>query len=155
MQCLLAVAALACGLVQPSSVLAVGRERAQPPGLSPRQAAATLRLGARGSAILALQRNLTRLTYLPYVGVDGVFGVQTWHAVVAFQGWSGLARDGIAGPLTLGALTRARTPTPWSRATGFEIHVREQVRLLVRVPDSEARTVWQFGALGMRVWTGR
>jgi hypothetical protein len=58
--------------------------------------------------------------------------MQTWHAVVAFQGWSGMARDSIAGPLTLGALARARTPTPWSRATGFEIHVSQQVLLLVR-----------------------
>ena len=120
-------------------------------------------------------------------------------------------------------LSHARAPAPWSRATGFEIHVPQQVLLLVRagrvqravhvstgaggrtplgqfhvyhrerlswsvpfhvwmplaqyfsggyamhqfasvpaypashgcvrVPDVEARTVWQFGAVGMRVWT--
>jgi peptidoglycan hydrolase-like protein with peptidoglycan-binding domain len=182
-----------------------------------------LRLGSRGPAVRALQDSLARLTYLPYTGVDGIFGVQTWHAVVAFQGWSGLSRDGIVGSRTRGALSHARVPTPWSRAAGFEIHVQQQLLLAVRggrvqrsihvstgaggrtplghfhvyrrdpmswsvpfgvwmpraqyfdrgyaihqfasvpaypashgcvrVPDAEARTVWQFGAIGMRLWT--
>jgi hypothetical protein len=132
MQCLFALAALACALVQPPIVLAAGDEQAQPATLATHQAAAQLRLGARGSAVRGIQRSLARLTYLPDAGVDGVFGMQTWHAVVAFQGWSGPARDGIAGPLTLRALTRARTPTPWSRAAGLEIHIPQQVLLLVR-----------------------
>lgn len=184
-----------------------------------------LRLGARGPQVRSLQSTLARLTYLPYSGVDGVFGMQTWHAVVAFQGWSWLARDGIVGPSTRNALGRARRPTPWSRAAGFEIHISQQVLLLVRagqvqraihvssgargttplghfriyrreamswsvpfhvwmplaqyfyggyamhefanvpaypashgcvrVPRADARMVWQFGAVGMRVWTRR
>ncbi len=96
-----------------------------------RQAAAMLHLGSRGPAVRTLQATLTRLTYLPAGSADGVFGMRTWHAVVAFQGWSGLGRDGIVGPRTQRALSRARRPTPWSTATGFEIHIREQVLLLV------------------------
>ncbi|MGO9909233.1 MAG: L,D-transpeptidase family protein [Solirubrobacteraceae bacterium] len=52
-------------------------------------------------------------------------------AVVAFQGWSGLVRDGIIGPKTRTALAHARIPTPWSTATGFEVHIPQQVLLIV------------------------
>lgn len=90
-----------------------------------------LRLGSRGPAVRALQGSLARLTYLPAGAVDGVFGIRTWHAVVAFQGWSRLARDGIAGPRTERALTRARRPRPWSTTAGFEVHILQQVLLLV------------------------
>ncbi|MGZ4250054.1 MAG: L,D-transpeptidase family protein, partial [Solirubrobacteraceae bacterium] len=95
-------------------------------------AAATLHLGSRGADVQALQSSLARLSYLSNGGVDGAFGIQTWHAVVAFQGWSALSRDGVVGPRTCAALARARRPTPWSTSTGFEIHVGQQVLLLVR-----------------------
>jgi hypothetical protein len=220
---LLAAGAFILGGPSPSNALAISHERTQYIAPSAQSAATMLRLGSRGAAIRELQANLARLTYLPYSDVDGVFGTQTWHAVVAFQGWSGLSRDGIVGPRTRGALSHARAPAPWSRATGFEIHLPQQVLLLVRggrvqrsihvstgaggrtpfghfrvyrrelmswsvpfhvwmplaqyfsggyamhqfasvpaypashgcvrVPDVEARAVWQFGAIGMRVWT--
>lgn len=183
-----------------------------------------LQPGSSGPAVRALQRALARLTYLPASAVDGVFDMRTWHAVVAFQGWSGIVRDGIVGPQTRAALTDARPPTPWSTADGIEVHIPQQVLLLVRggrvvraihvstgmpgwptpvghftiltrdveawsipfhvwmplaqffdsgyaihefpdvpdypashgcvrVPSEEAQTVWQFGRIGMRVWT--
>lgn len=188
------------------------------------QAASRLQIGSRGPAVLTLQHELERLTYLPVGTADGVFGVRTWHAVVAFQGWSGIARDGIVGPRTRAALADARPPVPWSRAEGMEVHIAQQVLLLVRggrvrraihvstgrpgwptpvghfriierdtlswsapfatwmplaqyfypgfaiheypevpeypashgcvrVPEVEAPTVWDFGHVGMRVWT--
>jgi lipoprotein-anchoring transpeptidase ErfK/SrfK len=128
--CLL-VGALSLGAVRPPDSVAAGHATS---GAVPtaRQAASMLRLGSQGAAVRALQRNLARLTYLPARDVDGVFGTQTWHAVVALQGWSGLTRDGIAGPRTERALSTARPPTPWSRATGFEVHVSQQALLLVR-----------------------
>src|SRR5579862_5008204 len=91
--------------------------------------AASLSLGARGAAVRALQATLARLTYLPPSAVDGVFDLRTWHAVVAFQGWQGLVRDGVDGPRTRAALTHARSPVPWSTATGLEIHIPQQVLL--------------------------
>ena len=189
-----------------------------------RQAAGTLSLGAHGPAVRTLQSALARLSYLPTDSVDGVYGERTWHAVVAFQGWSGLDRDGVAGPLTRRALAHARRPVPWSTATGFEVHIAQQVLLLVRggrvqraihvstgrpgwptpvghftilerdpmswsapfqvwmplaqyfydgfalhefsevpaypashgcirVPSVEAQAAWQFGSVGMRLWT--
>ncbi|MGZ4198281.1 MAG: peptidoglycan-binding domain-containing protein [Solirubrobacteraceae bacterium] len=51
-----------------------------------RRAPPMLRLGSHGPAVRALQSTLARLTYLPRSAVDGSFGTQTWHAVVAFQG---------------------------------------------------------------------
>jgi len=90
-----------------------------------------LRLGERGPAVRTLQTALARLAYLPSSGVDGVFGSRTWHAVVAFQGWSGLPRDGVAGPRFRAALARAHRPLPWSTSEGIEIHIAQQVLLLV------------------------
>ncbi len=102
-------------------------------GSPPHAAAATsmLRLGDRGPAVRALQSSLARLTYLPASGVDGAFGTQTWHAVVALKGWSGIGRGGIGGPQTQRALARARVPARWSTTTGIEIHTGQQVLLLV------------------------
>lgn len=196
---------------------------ASPPARAAR-AASTLQLGSHGAAVRALQDELERLTYLPAGAADGRFGIRTWHAVVAFQGWSGLVRDGVVGPRTRSALAHAHRPTPWSRAEGMEVHIAQQVLLLVRggrvwraihvstgrpgwptpeghfevierdvlswsapfeawmplaqyfypgfaihefpevpdypfshgcvrVPEVEAATVWDFGRIGMRVWT--
>ena len=93
----------------------------------------TLRLGSRGKAVRELQRRLARAKYLPWgSAIDGVFGLQTWNAVVAFQGWNGLSRDGTVGPATRAALSHAQRPKAWSGTTGFEIHISKQVVLLVR-----------------------
>jgi Putative peptidoglycan binding domain/L,D-transpeptidase catalytic domain len=126
----LLLATLAAGPLVPAA-----RAQTVRPGVaasSGRRAASTLSLGSHGSAVRTLQSTLARLTYLPSTGIDGVFGVQTWHAVVAFQGWSGLVRDGVVGPRTRQALDHAHRPVPWSTATGFEVHVAQQVLLLVR-----------------------
>lgn len=129
--CLLCCGGFALGLAYPPASIAV--DRATPSvGLGARHATPMLRLGSRGPEVRALQSSLARLTYLPSGGIDGVFGMQTWHAVVALQGWSSLPRDGIVGPRTLSVLAHARVPTPWSRAAGFEIHIAQQVLLLVR-----------------------
>lgn len=126
---LVAGAVLTLGLLAPAEASALAHPRSAPPSAT--QAAPLLRLGSRGPAVRSLQATLTRLTYLPRGGVDGVFGIQTWHAVVAFQGWHHLTRDGIVGERTRGALSRARPPSPWSPASGFEIHIAQQVLLVV------------------------
>jgi lipoprotein-anchoring transpeptidase ErfK/SrfK len=64
--------------------------------------------------------------------VNGLFGERTWHAVVAFQGWEGLPRDGVVGARTWVELGRARVPLPWGGlARGVEIDRSRQVLLLV------------------------
>jgi Putative peptidoglycan binding domain len=67
-----------------------------------------LHWGSKGLAVRRLQACLIALRYLPRGSVNGMFGDRTWHAVVAFQGWEGLQRDGIVGPKTNAALPRAR-----------------------------------------------
>ncbi len=93
----------------------------------------TMRLGSSGQAVRELQKRLAWALYLPWgSAIDGHFGWQTWHAVVAFQGWNHLNRDGVVGPATRAALSHAQRPQAWSGTTGFEIHLTQQVVLLIR-----------------------
>ena len=66
----------------------------------------SLQLGATGSAVSALQENLSALGY--YNGdVTGHYGTLTKAAVLAFQKAKGLTADGIAGTRTLLAIDYA------------------------------------------------
>ena len=104
---------------------------------SPAPAQATvqpvLRLGSRGAAVIQLQRRLIALRY--DVGpVDGVFGSQTFHGVVAFQKVNGLSRDGIVGPRTWAALAHPVVPRPrrWLSTSSVEVNLTRQVVYLAR-----------------------
>jgi peptidoglycan hydrolase-like protein with peptidoglycan-binding domain len=84
--------------------------------------------------VLALQRRLRGLGY--WLGeADGVYGDATTQAVMEFQGWERLSRDGIAGPLTMRALEHASRPTSSGVGDGIEIDKERQVLLLVRGGD--------------------
>ena len=67
---------------------------------------ASLQLGATGSAVSALQENLSILGYY-YGDVTGHYGTLTKAAVLAFQKAKGLTADGIAGTRTLSAIDYA------------------------------------------------
>ena len=56
----------------------------------------TVRRGSRGVYVCVLQDSLMALGYNTG-GLDGVFGPQTYRAVVAYQRSVGLAADGIIG----------------------------------------------------------
>src|SRR5262245_22860493 len=96
------------GVVIPPGAALAGQIATRPgaavAGLSPPAALTaavqpTLRLGSRGASVTYLQRRLAALHY--DIGtVDGVFGSNTYHAVVAFQKVNGLSRDGVVGPTT-------------------------------------------------------
>ena len=75
----------------------VGVIRPTIPAQDPRTNRATLRRGARGEAVRALQTKLD-------LGVDGIFGAMTEAAVRAFQRSHGLVPDGIVGPKTWAVL---------------------------------------------------
>lgn len=115
---------------------AAGQTRAVAAESLPARAAtaapAPVHLGSRGPRVRALQRRLSELTYLPAGAVDGVFGLRTWHAVVAFQGWQRLSRDGVVNSRTQAALSSASPPRPWVKlARGLELDTRRQVLLVV------------------------
>jgi len=81
-----------------------------------------------------LQQQLADLGYLPSTAVDGLYGYQTNQAVIAFQAWEGLARDGVAGPQTKGALAKAKRPEPFADGPSKRIEVERAlgVALLIR-----------------------
>ncbi|MEN6462912.1 MAG: peptidoglycan-binding protein [Syntrophomonas sp.] len=65
-----------------------------------------LKLGSTGAAVSQLQKDLTSLGFNTY-GVDGIFGSNTYNAVVSFQKAKGLSTDGIVGTNTRTALKAA------------------------------------------------
>jgi len=89
--------------------------------------------GAESPETRALQQRLADLGFLPPGAVDGRAGPQTRSAVVAFQKWSGIARDGVAGLATRNALASAQRPAPISSGTGprVEVLLDRQVALYI------------------------
>lgn len=78
-----------------------------------------LKVGSTGEAVNQLQKNLTNLGYNTY-GIDGIFGTNTYNAVVSFQKAKGLSTDGIVGINTRTALNTAllnNSTTPSSIGT--------------------------------------
>jgi peptidoglycan hydrolase-like protein with peptidoglycan-binding domain len=89
--------------------------------------------------VLALQERLASLGFW-LGGQDGVFGASTEHAVVAFQKYAGLDRDGVVGPRTRDALRSAERPTPRSQE-GRVIEVDLTRQLLLVAVDGRVTQV--------------
>ncbi len=89
-------------------------------------------LGSRGPHVQWLEQRLTDLTYRPGP-VDGVFDYRTHQAVVAFQKWEGLSRDGVIGSETWARLMMAARPNANVAGSGvwIEVHLAKQVFLYV------------------------
>lgn len=107
----------------------------------PARAQPILRLGARGQSVAALQRRLATLHY-DLGPVDGVFGPQTLHAVVAFQKVNGLARTGVVNAtvwakLAHPVLARLRYVRSGS---GLEVDLTRQV--LLRASGGALATIY-------------
>jgi L,D-transpeptidase catalytic domain/Putative peptidoglycan binding domain len=106
----------------------------------PTPALASLSIGSAGPGVHQLQKKLIKLRYL---GLTGVYGARTSQAVMAFQGWVGLTRDGVAGPTTLRRLHKAdHRPIPWSRVyKHVEVHKARQVALLIGKGGKTVRAI--------------
>ena len=88
--------------------------------------------GTKARAVAA-QTRLAELGYLPREAVSGAMDERAQQAVLAFQGWEGLERDGVAGPATLVRLAKAARPRPLpGSGARIEVHLDSQVVLLVR-----------------------
>ncbi len=87
--------------------------------------------GDTGEQVLALQQRLYDLGYfLP--AVNGTYDSGTSHAVMAFQKRSGLARDGVAGPATVAALSGAAKVAPTQGLDAhLEVSLDQQVLVVV------------------------
>ena len=113
-----------------------------PPGATTATAVATaaatqpvLRLGSHGSAVKTLQQRLIALHYFDVSTADGVFGQNTYHAVVAFQKVQGLTRDGVVGPATWAKLAKPYVPAP-----RYRVPCLRRTAPRRRCPSGSART---------------
>jgi putative chitinase len=85
-----------------------------------------LKLNDSGANVTALQQALGKAGFNPGVA-DGMFGLGTQAAVLAFQRSEGLAADGIVGPSTATALGLADIPTVPSAVDGVTVQVVSQL----------------------------
>lgn len=98
--------------------------------------------GERSPNTRQLQERLADLQYLPRSAVDGVEGYRTQQAVIAFQSWEGLARDGVVGPATTAALAKAKSPKPQAGGPSRRIEVdRERGVALLIAHDRVKRAI--------------
>ncbi len=88
--------------------------------------------GSRGPHVSWLEQRLSALSYRPGP-VDGVFDERTRQAVIAFQKWEGLSRDGAVGAQTWVRLASAARPVASQSDTGvwIEVSLAKQVFLYV------------------------
>lgn len=89
--------------------------------------------GAKSLNTRQIQSRLADLQYLPRSAVDGADGYRTQQAVIAFQAWNGLDRDGVVGPATTAALAQAQEPKPSAQGPSrrIEVYRDKGVALLV------------------------
>ena len=87
-----------------------------------------VRPGDRGDLVRTVQEALSSLGYS--LSVDGIFGTETRSQLEAFQRDHSLYPDGIAGPATLGALSRE-----YLRANPPETHTVEPGETLSGIAD--------------------
>jgi len=90
----------------------------------------SLALGARGPSVLALERRLAALHYA-LRGVDGVYGQDTYEAVLAFQKVNGLPRTGHVEDWLWRRLARARIPRAQRGGDYIEVDKTRQVLFVV------------------------
>ena len=113
--------------------------------------------GRASAGVRAVQERLAQLRYLPKGAVDGIDGYRTRQAVMAFQAWEGLERDGIAGPLTKAALADAKRPRPRGDGPGrrMEVYRDRGVTLLVKHDRTKRAIHTSSGAPGYTTPAGR
>ena len=99
-----------------------------------------LRVGSRGSQVLALQNRLAALGYW-LGGVDGQFGDLTRQAVVAIQKVAGLSRDGICGPLTWSRVDAGSRPHARS-TTGHVVEIGKTTQTLLIVDSGVVKRIY-------------
>jgi hypothetical protein len=91
----------------------------------------SLALGSRGSSVLALERRLAELRFA-LRGIDGVYGYDTFEAVLAFQKVHGLPRTGKVEPWLWRRLAAAGVPRAQRAGDYIEVDKTRQVLFVVR-----------------------
>jgi glycine betaine/choline ABC-type transport system substrate-binding protein/lipoprotein-anchoring transpeptidase ErfK/SrfK len=86
--------------------------------------------------ITEVQRKLISFKYLPAGAANGKNDYRTQQAVMAFQAWHGLQRDGLVGPATRTAIETAAVPKP-TVASGRRIEVYRQKGVVLLIDDGK------------------
>lgn len=94
--------------------------------------ATTISLSDSGPVVKEIQQMLIDLGYVltdkpndKTKGVDGIFGIKTWRAIVDFQRKNDLEPDGIVGELTMEALEKATSKAGYTvKVTATLLNVR-------------------------------
>lgn len=103
-----------------------------------REALAAVYWGSRGAQVRQVQQKLKQWGY--YDGaVDGIFGQETYDAVVFFQRKNGLTADGVAGERTLAAMGLSGGGAVSASSSGVSSSYSGDVELLARLIHGEAR----------------
>ncbi len=95
--------------------------------------------GSPSAGTTEVQKRLVKLNYLPPGAVDGLNGYRTQQAVIAFQSWEGLTRDGIVGPADQAALADARKPRPGKSGPARRIEVYRSKGVALMVEDGKTK----------------
>jgi peptidoglycan hydrolase-like protein with peptidoglycan-binding domain len=94
----------------------------------------TLSQGSSGPEVLWIEQRLSDLSYRPGP-IDGVYDKRTYQAVMAFQKWEGLARDGVVGVNVWSRVLAAGRPTPSRSGSGTWLEVNKARQVLLWVQD--------------------
>lgn len=97
-----------------------------------------------------IQLALADLGFMAHAGVTGVVDGRTGVAVLAFEKWAGLPRDGTLDPEVTSRLLRATRPLPTLRASGrrIEVQLGRQLALLIENDRVERVVHISTGAWG-------
>lgn len=93
-----------------------------------------LSVGSQGAEVLWLEQRLADLTYRPGP-IDGVFDKKTYQAVMAFQKWERLSRDGVVGTQVWQRLLTASPPHSAKSGVGTWIEVDKSRQVLLYVVE--------------------
>jgi len=112
------------------------------PSVAAAKPRSVLSSGMCGGDVFALQVRLYNRSYLPMGYHPGCYDYRTSQAVMAFQGWVGFTRTGVADSLTQRRLVLSATPKPWSIAyRHVEVHKGKQIMILVTKNRTVYRTI--------------
>jgi peptidoglycan hydrolase-like protein with peptidoglycan-binding domain len=106
--------------------------------------------------VAEVQRALASLTFLPGRAVTGRLDYRTSQALLAFEGWLGLPRDGAAGLRVRERLVRTTVPSPRNAGGGRWIEVDRARGVLLLVDGGRViRAIHVSPGVGGRTPTGR
>jgi len=106
--------------------------------MTAQDAAAAVYWGSRGEQVRQVQQKLKGWGYFDGEA-DGIFGKETYDAVVRFQKKNGLMADGVAGERTLAAMGISSGETAVAASVAAASAYESEVELLARLIHGEAR----------------